>query len=108
MARSTTLLLLTILLLTTFLPILNHHIHVLAVPVPIPVPIIPTTTDEPALAVEHPNPSTIERRQLLGGLLGGLPSFRNEGGNAVQGGGSEQPVTGGVVPGWNNVNIGGR
>ncbi|KAF9136449.1 hypothetical protein BGX30_011190 [Mortierella sp. GBA39] len=112
MARSTTFLfplLLTVLLLTTLLPTLNHHIYALAAPVPIPVPIISTTTtDESALAVEHPNPSTIEKRQLLGGLLGGLPSFRNEGGNAVQGGGVEQPVTGGVVPGGNNANIGGR
>ncbi|KAF9539201.1 hypothetical protein EC957_005654 [Mortierella hygrophila] len=95
MARSTTFLLpllLTVLLLTT----LNHHIYVSAVPVPVPIPvsIIPTTTDEPALTVEHPNPSTIEKRQLLGGLLGGLPSFKNEGGNA---GGVQTPLLSPII-----------
>ncbi|KAK3835408.1 MAG: hypothetical protein JOS17DRAFT_737066 [Linnemannia elongata] len=95
MARSTTLLLFLLLTLITLLPILNHHIHVLAAPLPIPVPIpvpIPTT-NEPALAIDPPNPSAIEKRQLLGSLLGGLPSFRNEGG---------------IVPGGNTANIGAR
>ncbi|KAF8938675.1 hypothetical protein BGZ47_008470 [Haplosporangium gracile] len=86
MTRSTTLFsLIILLLLATILPIFNHHIHVLAAPVPIPATVsaTDTITDKPALAVEHPCPSTIEKRQLLGGLLGGLPSFKNEGGNAI-------------------------
>ncbi|OAQ24631.1 hypothetical protein K457DRAFT_141751 [Linnemannia elongata AG-77] len=103
MARSTTLLLLLLssLLLTTFLPILNHHHHICVLAVPVPIPVFPIlTTNEPAaLAIELSNPSTIKKRQLLGSLLGRLPSFRNEGGNAVQGGG---------VPGENTANIGAR
>ncbi|KAK3843818.1 MAG: hypothetical protein J3R72DRAFT_440035 [Linnemannia gamsii] len=91
------------------LPILHPQFHVYGAPIPVaalarvpaPIPAAAAAVDIEAVSiptVEDPTYSHIEKRQLLGPLLGGLPSFKNEGGNAVAG----------VVPGGNTANVGAR
>ncbi|KAG0281722.1 hypothetical protein BGZ95_011640 [Linnemannia exigua] len=100
------------------LPILHPQFHVYGAPIPVhalarvPAP-IPAAAAAVAIeavslpSIEDPAYSHIEKRQLLGSLIGGSPSFRNGGGNAVAGG-AEQPDVDGVVPGGNTANVGAR